>query len=97
MTSKIVSSNNFVDSVYSMVASRINVLVLSVKDGFANRSVFVELDKVNFDIRGSILLSLFMKVHLSLRKKDIREESDFWIRRPYYNHREGLRNLENCG
>ena len=76
MTSKIVSSNNFVDSVYSMVASRINVLVLSVKDGFANRSVFVKLDKVNFDIRGSILLSLFMKVHLSLRKKDIREESE---------------------
>ena len=87
MTSKIVSSNNFVDSVYSMVASRINVLVLSVKDGFANRSVFVELDKVNFDIRGSILL----------RKKDIREESECWIRRPYHNHREGLRNLENCG
>ena len=96
MTSKIVSSNNFVDSVYSMVASRINVLVLSVKDGFANRSVFVKLDKVNFDIRGSILLSLFMKVHLSLRKKDIRE-SECWIRRPYHNHREGLRNLENCG
>ena len=97
MTSKIVSSNNFVDSVYSMVASRINVLVLSVKDGFANRSVFVKLDKVNFDIWGSILLSLFMKIHLSLRKKDIREESECWIRRPYHNHREGLRNLENCG
>lgn len=53
---------------YSMVGSRINVLTLSLKDGFVNRNVFVKLGKLNLDIWGSILFRLFMKVHLSLRK-----------------------------
>ena len=51
-----------------MVGSRINVLTLSLKDGFVNINVFVKLGKLYLDIWGSILFRLFMKVHLSLRK-----------------------------
>ena len=52
-----------------MVASRISVLILSLKDGFPNRSVFVKLGKLNLHIWESIFLRLLMSVHLSLRKK----------------------------
>ena len=53
----------------SVVGSRINVLTLSLKDGFVNRNVFFKLSKLNLDIWGLILFRLFMRVHLSLRKK----------------------------
>ena len=53
----------------SVVGSRINVLTLSLKNGFVNRNVFFKLSKLNLDIWGLILFRLFMRVHLSLRKK----------------------------
>ena len=53
----------------SVVGSRINVLTLSLKDGFVNRNVFFKLSKLSLDIWGLILFRLFMRVHLSLRKK----------------------------
>ena len=33
-----------------MVASRISVLILSLKDGFPNRNVFLKLGKLNLNI-----------------------------------------------
>ena len=38
-----------------MVASRISVFILSLYDGFCQRSVFVKLGKVDLDTWGSIL------------------------------------------
>ena len=52
-----------------MVASRIRVLILSLKDEFSNRSVFAKLGKFNIDTWESILLRLLVSVHYSLRKK----------------------------
>ena len=52
-----------------MVASRIRVLILSLKDEFSNRSVFAKLGKLNIDTWESILLRLLVSVHYSLRKK----------------------------
>lgn len=40
------SSNFFDDRMYSIVASKISVLISSLSDGFPNRSVFVKLGKV---------------------------------------------------
>ena len=44
-------------------------MILSPKDGFPNRNVFVILGKLNLHVWESILLSLLMRVHLSLTKK----------------------------
>ena len=52
-----------------MVASRISVLILSLKDGFPNRSVFAKLCKLKLNSWEPILLRLLMSVHLLLRKK----------------------------
>ena len=52
-----------------MVASRIRVLILSLKDEFSNRSVFAKLGKLNMHTWESILLRLLVSVHYSLRKK----------------------------
>ena len=53
-----------------MVAFMIRVLVLSLKDGFPNRSVVDKSGKVNLETWRSFLLKLLMRVHLSLRKKE---------------------------
>ena len=45
-----------------MVAPRISVLIVSLKDGFPNRSVFVKLGKLNLDTWGSISLRLLMRL-----------------------------------
>ena len=47
-----------------MVASRISALILSLMDGFLNRSIFIKLGQVTLDTWGSILLRLFVRVHL---------------------------------
>ena len=62
-------SNLFVDRMFSMVAFRISMLIISLKDDFLKRSVFVRFDKFNLDTWRSILFRLFMKVHLLLRNK----------------------------
>lgn len=60
---------------YSMVGSRINLLTLSLKDGFVNRNVFVKLGKLNLDIWGSIFIQVvhegasFVKKKWKLEKK----------------------------
>ena len=46
-----------------MVASRISILLLSLKYDFPKRSLFIKFDKLNLDIWGSILFRLFMSVH----------------------------------
>ena len=53
----------------SEVASRIRAMILSLNDGFLNRSVFVKINKFNLDIWGSILLNLLIGVYLLLTKK----------------------------
>ena len=53
-----------------MVAFKIRVLVLSLKDGFPNRSVVGKSGKVNLETWRSFLLKLLMRVHLSLRKQE---------------------------
>ena len=55
---------------YSVVESRISVLILSLNDGFPNRNGIGKFDKVNFDNWGSIWFRLIMGVHLLLRKKE---------------------------
>ena len=51
-----IGSSNLLDNrMYSVVASWIIVLILSLKDGFPNRNVFVKFGKVNLDIWGSSL------------------------------------------
>ena len=45
-----------------MLASKIIVLILLLKDEFPKRSVFVKLGKVNLDIWRSILFWLLMRV-----------------------------------
>ena len=52
-----------------MVASRISLLILSLKDDFSKRRVFVGFDKLNLDIWESILFRLLMRVHLLFRNK----------------------------
>ena len=52
-----------------MVASRISVKILSLKDGFPNTSVFAKLGKLELHIWEPISLTLLMNVHLSLRKE----------------------------
>ena len=52
-----------------MVASRISILLLSLKYDFPKRSLFIKFDKLNLDIWGSILFRLFMSVHLLSRNK----------------------------
>ena len=42
-------SNLFVDRMFSMVAFRISMLIISLKDDFLKRSVFVRFDKLNLD------------------------------------------------
>ena len=44
-------------------------MILSPKDRFPNRSVFVKLGKLHLDSWESVLLNLFLRVHLSFRKK----------------------------
>ena len=63
------SSNFFDDRMYSIVASKISVLISSLSDGFPNRSVFVKLGKVKWDTWGSVMLKLMPRVHFKLRKK----------------------------
>ena len=53
-----------------MVAFRISVLILSLKDGFPNGSVVGKSGKVNLETWRSFLLKLLMRVHLSLRKQE---------------------------
>ena len=45
-------SNLFVDRMFSMVAFRISMLIISLKDDFLKRSVFVRFDKLNLDTWG---------------------------------------------
>ena len=52
------------------------MLIISLKDDFLKRSVFVRFDKLNLDTWRSILFRLFMKVHLLLRIRDIEEEKE---------------------
>ena len=56
MMCKCVSVNLVVDRICSMIASRIIVLILSLKDGFPNGSVFVKFGKINSNTRRSTLL-----------------------------------------
>ena len=44
---------SFSDRMESVVASRISILILSLKDDIPRRSVFVGLDKLNLDVWGS--------------------------------------------
>ena len=45
-------SNLFVDRMFSMVAFRISMLIISLKDDFLKRTVFVRFDKLNLDTWG---------------------------------------------
>ena len=65
---------NPVDRMYVMVALRISVLILSLKDGFSNRSVFLKLGKVNLDAwenfqKGAHEDTSFIKKIVELDKK----------------------------